>query len=232
MFPVGTYFMSGLTSKKALKDHPDLRHAIHLTNLVTNSPATLQLFMELYPTAWAMAADMSIGVGVSFFEDLEEVLPPGTPYSMVAIAEERDDASVQIQLTVGQYHTDEAVCELLLHEYRHVEDYLSGRLSIDVETGVVVWDGVEYQGIILPQKADTLVEQATFFTTLARYFAQPWEARANEGLWGKEFPTVRDLIDDYGTTWPAGLVEQEVIDYITEHNVTLYRAIKALLPAR
>lgn len=232
MFPVGTYFMSGLTSKKALRDLPDLKHAIHITNLMTNSPETLIRFMDLYPNAWAMAADMSIGVGVSFFEDLEEVLPPGTLYTMVGIAEERDDSMMQIQLTVSQDHSDEAVCELLLHEYRHVEDYLSGRLSIDVETGVVTWDGVEHQAIVLPNKADTLVEQATFSTTLARYFAQPWEARANEGLWGKEFPTVRDLIDDYGTTWPAGLVEQEVIDYIVEHKVTLYRAIKALLSAR
>jgi len=232
MFPVGTYFMSGLSSKKAIRDLPDLTHTIHIANLMTNSPEALERFMDLYPNAWAMAADMSIGVGVSFFEDLAEILPPGIPYNMMAMAEQRDDTLMQIQLTVGQDHTDEAVCEILLHEYRHVEDYVSGRLSMDVETGIITWDGVEHQVIVLPMKTDTLVEQATFFTTMARYFAQPWEARANEGLWGKEFPTVRDLIDDYGTTWPAGLVEQEVIDYIVEHKVTLYRAIKALLPAR
>lgn len=235
MFKEAEYFIGGCTSQAILAKYPEVEEQMKRALPVINTVDVLMRLQESYPEAWEMCADAVFPVAVSFTEEIEAIVGRQL-YDISGIAESHIDGGTIFSISVRSGSSQKEVIETVMHEMAHARDMVSGRLHIDAMNLKITWDGVVYDGYPLPQlDAHELKTnpryKAQFIAALAKYFAQPWELSANEGLWGKEFAGVCELIATYGTTWKPewDAHEEEIITTMYNFKVSLYEAVHFLL---
>lgn len=235
MFKEAAYFIGGTTTQAVLKAYPEAVEMIARALPVINSVDVLLRLQEQYPESWELCADSPFPVAVSFTEEVEAVV--GRPmYDIAGLAEHHIDGGAIFSLNIRTGSPRKDVIETVMHEMAHVRDMLSGRFHIDAVNLKVTWDGVVYDAYPLPaldleQLNGNARYKAQSVVAFAKYFAQPWERSANEGLWGKEFPQVKELVSTYGTTWKPewDAHEEEILTTMYNFKVSLYEAVKFLL---
>lgn len=91
-----------------------------------------------------------------------------------------------------------------MHENVHLNQLRSKHLVL--AQGMCYWKGTEYDLLELPpidySEGDALFGEQVL--TVLKYYAQPWEIEAQEGLWNtrnRTFLLAKLLIDKYGTCW-------------------------------
>lgn len=234
MFREAEYFVGGTTNQAVLKKYPDAIEMMAKVFPVINSVEVLLRLQEQYPEAWALCADAEFAVAVSFTEEVEAIVGRRL-YDIAGLAEHHLDGGAIFSLNLRSGSAQKDVLETVQHELAHARDMASGRLSVNAETLKVTWEGVVYDAYPLPARDDELAKSPRYnaqtIVSFARYFAQPWEASANEGLWGKEFPHVKEMIATYGTTWKAewDAHEEEIVTTMCNFKVSLYEAVTFLL---
>ncbi len=235
MFREPEYFLGGESARAVLATIPGSEALMRNAFPLINNVDVLLRLQEQFPEAWEICADTPISVAVSFAEEIEQLT--GRPmYDISGIAEHHVDGGAVISLSLRSNSTPHDVVEVIQHELAHAKDIASGRLRIEATTLKITWEGVTYDGIALPElhfdemKRDARAK-ALGIVALAKYFSQPWELSANEGLWGKEFKHVRELVAAHGTTWKPewNAYESEIVSTMSNFNVSLHEAVRFLL---
>lgn len=236
MFTKAEQVMLGYSTRVAVNAQPNIAEVMMLTKKMVNSPSVIARFESLFPQAAKVAAESEFHVFVSFADDLAAAgYPVPATGFYCGMAELRAyGRGGQIQITVSSDVSETEVVNMFIHEARHLEDLLTGDLIVNTATGVITWKGVEYQSIPMAKiiaKPDETHEQAVRrFVAAAQYYAQPWEHRANEGLWKYEFRGARQMIENYGVTWLPELDEEAVVEHMLQQiKPNLYIAVKELL---
>lgn len=236
MFPVAKEMVLGYATRKALNAYHDVKGALELAKNVVNTPEVLARCAALWPSATALMRDTKFRVFVSLADDLAAA---GQPVPVTGfycgMAELRDyGRGGQIHITVSTDIEEDKILDIIIHEARHLEDLASGRLVSDVVRGEITWEGVVYKAhpvdAVVGKANESSADTAARYVAAAQYFAQPWEARANEGLWGIEFPGVVELVEEFGTTWPVGLDAGVVLEALSKQSKpNVYLAVKEVL---
>ena len=235
MFREPEYFLGGESTSAVLATVPGSETLMRNAFPLINNVDVLMRLQEQFPEAWEICADAPIAVAVSFAEEIEQLT--GRPmYDISGLAEHHVDGGAVISLSVRSDSEPSDVVEVIKHELAHANDMATGRLRIDATNLKITWDGVVYDGIALPaldvesMKRDARVK-AQAIVSLAKYFSQPWELSANEGLWGKEFKHVRELVTTHGTTWKSewNAYEEEIVSTMSNFKVSLHEAVRFLL---
>lgn len=234
MFREAEYFVGGTTTQAVLKAWPEAIEVMTKAFPVINTVDVLMRLQEQYPESWELCADAEFPVAVSFTEEVEAIV--GRPlYDIGGLTEHHIDGGAIFSLNLRSGSSQKDVLETVKHELAHARDIASGRLIIDAVSLKVIWDGIVYDAYPLPAlDVERLKEpryKAESIVAFAKYFSQPWEHSANEGLWGKEFPQVRELVATYGTTWKPewNAHEEEILTTMYNFKVSLYEAVKFLL---
>lgn len=239
MFKHASFFMGGESTQAAIRTNPQTEEMLVRGLCCVNSALAISKFKAGYPEAYQLARDSQYPVAVSFIEDLmgrsttEEGKAVMDAFQMVGVAEAHIEGGYQLSITIRENLPPHLVHNLVTHELRHIEDFTTGRLVMDHATNSIIFDGVTYNPIRLPTANPADVRScAEYCVQMARYCAQPWEFRANDGLWEQEFPSVKELVEKFGTTWHQEWDDLPIVDYMVENRKNLYRAVEALLPAR
>lgn len=92
--------------------------------------------------------------------------------------------SPMIVLYIGSGMNGNKIKATWLHECVHAKQMREGRMEVDHINGKMIWEGVSYEGITFDQWSpiDDIGILAQKLEMM-RYYAQPWEFEANEGLW-------------------------------------------------
>lgn len=235
MFREPEYFMGGTTAQAVVARNPEAEAMMRSAFPHINSVDVLLRLQEQFSEAWEICADTPIPVAVTFVEDIERLT--GRPcYDIGGLAEHHVDGGAIVSLTMRGNSEPHQVVEVIKHELAHAKDIASGRLCIDATNLKITWEGTVYDGIPLPELNPTALKndsraKAQGIVALAKYFSQPWELSANEGLWGKEFTHVCELIEAHGTTWKPewNAYEEEIVSTMSNFKVSLYEAVRFLL---
>lgn len=235
MFREPEYFLGGESARAVLATVPGSEVLMRKAFPLINSVDVLLRLQEQFPEAWEICADTPIPVAVSFVEEMEQ-LTNRPMYDIAGVAEHHVDGGAVVSLSMRSNSEPRDVVEVIQHELAHAKDIASGRLRIEATTLKITWEGVTYDGIALPalnvdeMKRDARAK-AQAIISLAKYFSQPWELSANEGLWGKEFKHVRELVAAHGTTWKPewNAYESEIVSTMSNFNVSLHEAVRFLL---
>lgn len=236
MFTAAEQVVLGYSSRFAVNAQPDIAAVMELTKRLVNTPSVIARFESLFPNAAALCRDSKFHVFVSFADDLVAAgYPVPTEGFFCGMAELRAyGRGGQIQLTMSPDVTETDILNVIIHESRHLEDLIAGDLVVNSATGVITWKGVDYASVpmakVIAKPDETREETIRRFVAAAQYFAQPWEHRANDGLWKYEFCGVRKMIEHYGVTWLPELDETAVIEHMLQQDKpNLYIAVKELL---
>jgi hypothetical protein len=235
MFREPEYFLGGESARVVLTTVPGSETLMRNAFPLINSVDVLLRLQEQFPEAWEICADTPIPVAVSFAEEIEQ-LTGRTMYDVSGIAEHHEDGGAVISLSVRSDSEPRDVVEVIKHELAHANDIATGRLRIDAASLKITWEGEVYEGIALPaldveaMRRDARAK-ALAIVAFAKYFSQPWELSANEGLWGKEFKHVRELVATHGTTWKPewNAYEEEIVSTMSNFKVSLHEAVRFLL---
>lgn len=236
MYTIASQVALGYTTRTVINAQPNMREVMELTNRLVNTPSAISRFETLYPNAARLCRDSEFHIFISFSDDLAAAgyaVPTAGFYC--GLAELRAyGMGGQIQLTVSPDVGETEVLNMLIHESRHLEDLVKGDLVMDSKSGIITWKGIAYQSVpmakVIAKSNETHEDIVRRFVAAAQYYAQPWEARANEGLWKYEFRGVTAMIENYGVTWLPELDEEAVVAHMLQQDKpNLYIAVKELL---
>lgn len=94
------------------------------------------------------------------------------------------DLKPMIVIYIGSGISDKVIRATWKHEAVHAKQIREGRLEVDHIKNKMIWEGVEYDGVVLDHwlPIDEVGELA-YKLEYMRYYSQPWEFEANEGIW-------------------------------------------------